>query len=204
MIFMLGYKWAFDSEEIRQCDYKHTACDLKAETSIRYVKCVYNEWAWTWRWFVGKKQFDCFWTEYVPFAAGDCYLTCAIFPSPLCMKSSKWKWKSASSEYVCQFEPATEDTVHSTQSMSTFECTAISYLVIAEQAFAYNKPTIWVPLFALLFFFFFSLSFYLFSYLRPFLCQIESISPTKHTSISFLPTRNAQRPYWCQHNRNEK
>lgn len=114
-------------------------------------------------------------------------------------KSSKWKWKSASSINMCHFMPATEKTVHTIHVNYQMH----SYLISRYCGTSIRKQE--TDLSSAFRFLFSVVFFCCCCRLRSFLCKFQSISPTKHINF-ILQTKEMHKDYtgWCQHNRNEK
>lgn len=113
-------------------------CDLRAETSIKYVKCLHSEWVWTWRWFVGPKH-----SLYS--GSNVCFTWWFVFVSVdhICNGAVVWLSKVQNENenrfvgnmcHKCRDGKHTQYTHYPCQ---TFKWPAISYLAIAEQVFAY-------------------------------------------------------------------
>lgn len=116
--------------------------------------CLYNEWAWTWRWFDCKEELtnSPYFGQCIRSICWCSLLTCAIFIHRLCAwnRSNETENENRLEVNMCHLCPLRKR--QCTQSMSTLEWTAISYLVIAELVFAI-QPTDFSSAFLFRFFF---------------------------------------------------
>lgn len=107
-------------------------------------------------------------------------------------KSSKWKWKSASSINMCHIMPATEKTVHTIHVNYQMHNYLISrYCGTSIRIQETDLSSAFRFLFSVVFFLWF---FVVVGRLRSFLCKIQSISLTKHINF-ILQTKEMHKDY---------